>query len=48
MQYNYLKVILMNVFFLPDKSIDLINEAASKIRMEINSQTEKLDIRKIM
>ncbi len=36
--------------FLPDKAIDLIDEAASKIRMEINSKPEKLDIldRKIM
>jgi ATP-dependent Clp protease ATP-binding subunit ClpB len=36
--------------FLPDKAIDLIDEAASKIRMEINSKPEELDEveRKIM
>lgn len=36
--------------FLPDKAIDLIDEAASKLRMEINSKPEELDIldRKIM
>ncbi len=36
--------------FLPDKAIDLIDEAASKIRMEINSKPEELDVldRKIM
>ncbi len=35
---------------LPDKAIDLIDEAASKIRMEINSKPEELDEleRKIM
>ena len=36
--------------FLPDKAIDLIDEAASKLRMEINSKPEELDVldRKIM
>jgi len=36
--------------FLPDKAIDLIDEAASKLRMEINSKPEELDAldRKIM
>lgn len=36
--------------FLPDKAIDLIDEAASKIRLEINSKPEAIDIldRKIM
>jgi ATP-dependent Clp protease ATP-binding subunit ClpB len=36
--------------FLPDKAIDLMDEAASKIRMEINSKPEELDIldRKVM
>ncbi len=36
--------------FLPDKAIDLIDESASKIRMEINSKPEELDVldRKIM
>lgn len=36
--------------FLPDKAIDLIDEAASKLRMEINSKPEEIDIldRKIM
>lgn len=36
--------------FLPDKAIDLIDEAASKLRMEINSKPEVLDVldRKIM
>lgn len=29
--------------FLPDKAIDLIDEAASKLRMEINSKPEVLD-----
>lgn len=30
--------------FLPDKAIDLIDEAASKMRLEINSKPEELDI----
>lgn len=30
--------------FLPDKAIDLIDESASKLRMEINSKPEELDI----
>ncbi len=36
--------------FLPDKAIDLIDESASKLRMEINSKPEEIDIldRKIM
>jgi len=36
--------------FLPDKAIDLIDEAASKLRMEMNSKPEELDAfdRKIM
>jgi ATP-dependent Clp protease ATP-binding subunit ClpB len=36
--------------FLPDKAIDLIDEAASKLRMEMNSKPEDLDAldRKIM
>ena len=36
--------------FLPDKAIDLMDEAASKLRMEINSKPEELDAldRKIM
>ncbi|MDY3316710.1 ATP-dependent chaperone ClpB [Riemerella anatipestifer] len=36
--------------FLPDKAIDLIDEASSKLRMEINSKPEELDIldRKLM
>lgn len=29
--------------YLPDKAIDLIDEAASKLRMEINSKPEQLD-----
>jgi ATP-dependent Clp protease ATP-binding subunit ClpB len=29
--------------FLPDKAIDLIDEAASKLRMEINSSPEEID-----
>ncbi|NNC83451.1 MAG: ATP-dependent chaperone ClpB, partial [Flavobacteriales bacterium] len=29
--------------FLPDKAIDLMDEAASKLRMEINSRPEELD-----
>ena len=29
--------------FLPDKAIDLIDEAASKLRIEINSMPEDLD-----
>jgi ATP-dependent Clp protease ATP-binding subunit ClpB len=29
--------------FLPDKAIDLIDEAASKLRLEINSKPEELD-----
>jgi len=36
--------------FLPDKAIDLMDEAAAKLRMEINSKPEELDIldRRIM
>lgn len=36
--------------FLPDKAIDLVDEAASRLRMEINSKPEELDVldRKIM
>ncbi len=36
--------------FLPDKAIDLMDEAGAKIRMEINSKPEELDVldRKIM
>lgn len=36
--------------FLPDKAIDLIDEAAAKLRMEINSKPEELEMieRKIM
>ncbi len=36
--------------FLPDKAIDLIDEAASKLRLEINSKPEEIDMldRKIM
>ena len=36
--------------FLPDKAIDLIDESASKLRMEINSKPEEIDVldRKIM
>jgi len=36
--------------FLPDKAIDLIDEAAAKLRMEINSKPEELDVldRKVM
>jgi ATP-dependent Clp protease ATP-binding subunit ClpB len=36
--------------FLPDKAIDLMDEAMSKLRMEINSKPEELDVldRKIM
>ena len=29
--------------FLPDKAIDLMDEAASKLRMEMNSKPEELD-----
>ncbi len=36
--------------FLPDKAIDLMDEAAAKLRMEINSKPENLDVldRRIM
>ncbi|WP_300685215.1 ATP-dependent chaperone ClpB [Chryseobacterium sp.] len=36
--------------FLPDKAIDLIDEASAKLRMEINSKPEELDVldRKMM
>ncbi len=36
--------------FLPDKAIDLMDEAASKLRLEINSKPEELDVldRKVM
>ncbi len=36
--------------FLPDKAIDLMDEAAAKMRMEINSKPEELDVldRRIM
>lgn len=30
--------------FLPDKAIDLIDEAASKLRLEINSKPEQIDV----
>ncbi len=30
--------------FLPDKAIDLIDEAGSKLRLEINSLPEELEI----
>lgn len=30
--------------FLPDKAIDLIDEAASKLRIEIDSMPEELDV----
>jgi len=30
--------------YLPDKAIDLMDEAASKLRMEINSKPEELDV----
>ena len=30
--------------FLPDKAIDLIDEASSKLRMEMNSKPEELDV----
>jgi len=33
----------INDRFLPDKAIDLIDEAASKLRMEINSKPQELD-----
>ncbi|WP_185871611.1 ATP-dependent chaperone ClpB [Blattabacterium cuenoti] len=40
----------INERFLPDKAIDLVDESASKLRMEINSKPEELDVlhRKIM
>jgi ATP-dependent Clp protease ATP-binding subunit ClpB len=40
----------INNRFLPDKAIDLMDEAASKLRMEINSKPEELDVldRKVM
>ncbi|WP_185859272.1 ATP-dependent chaperone ClpB [Blattabacterium cuenoti] len=34
----------INERFLPDKAIDLVDEAASKLRMEINSKPEELDV----
>src|SRR5699024_4185309 len=36
--------------FLPDKAIDLMDEAAAKMRLEINSKPEELDVldRKIL
>jgi len=36
--------------FLPDKAIDLMDESAAKLRMEINSKPEELDVldRKVM
>ena len=36
--------------YLPDKAIDLMDEAAAKLRLEINSKPEELDVmdRKIM
>ena len=45
-----LSTTLYNQSFLPDKAIDLMDEAASKLRMEINSKPEELDVldRKIM
>lgn len=40
----------VNDRFLPDKAIDLMDEAAAKLRMEINSKPEEIDVldRKIM
>ena len=29
--------------FLPDKAIDLVDEAASRLRMEVDSKPEELD-----
>ena len=34
----------INDRFLPDKAIDLIDEAASKLRLEIGSMPEELDV----
>ena len=36
--------------FLPDKAIDLVDEAASKLKMEVNSKPEEIDVldRRIM
>ncbi len=39
---NYRKDTLLIGFF-PDKAIDLIDEAASKLRLEINSEPEELE-----
>ena len=49
LQWSYHSVI-SPIDFFPDKAIDLIDEAASKLRMEINSKPEELDEieRKIM
>ena len=41
-QWNYPAVILL-IGFLPDKAIDLIDESAAKLRLEMNSMPEELD-----
>ena len=42
LRLNYHNVILL-IAFLPDKTIDLIDEAASRIKMEIDSKPEVMD-----
>ena len=42
LQLNYLTGILQTDF-LPDKAIDLIDESAAKLRLEMNSMPEELD-----
>jgi len=34
---------ISRIGFLPDKAIDLIDESAAKLRLEMNSQPEELD-----
>jgi len=36
-------IVIYRIVFLPDKAIDLVDEAAAKLRMEIDSMPEELD-----
>jgi ATP-dependent Clp protease ATP-binding subunit ClpB len=39
----FIGMLLLSCRFLPDKAIDLIDEAAAKLKMEITSKPEALD-----
>ena len=42
LQFNFL-IRYISDRFLPDKAIDLVDESASKLRIEIDSMPEELD-----